>query len=141
MGKNVDANKAKESVKKFMDSNSNAGWDSDFGRVPLGKGETLTFTGDVEEQVSTSPGVPNWMAFVTVEGYPIALRQMFRRGNGITYPANVNTPRKAAEFFIDKCTSFDKGLQLKIKEVRKVESSTRDGKNTYYIFESVDLSK
>lgn len=141
MGKNVDAAKAKASVKKFMDANPNAGWDANFGNVPLGKGETLTFTGEVAEQVSTSPGVPNWMAFTTNEGYPIALRQMFRRGNGITYPANIDTPRKAAEFLIDKCASFDKGLQLKIKEVRKVESSTRDGKNTYYIFESIDLSK
>lgn len=141
MGKNVDAVKAKAEVKKFMDANPTAGWDSAFGNVPISKGKTLTFTGEVAAQTSTTPGIPNWMAYVTTEGYPIALRQMFRRGNGITYPAKIDTPRKAADFLIDKCTSLSNGLQLKIKDVLKIESSTREGKNTYYVFEPIDLSK
>lgn len=123
-----------------MDNNKNSGWDDEMSRVPLSKGETITLTGQTELQKSTTPGIPDWLAFVTEEGYPIGLRQLFRRGNGLKYPANVKTPREAALALLDKIAAFDNGLKLQLKDVRKVESSSRDGKNTYYIFEEYEIA-
>lgn len=140
MGKNVDFDEAKKQVNDFMNNNKNSGWDDEMSRVPLFKGETITLTGQTGLQKSTTPGIPDWLAFVTEEGYPIGLRQLFRRGNGLKYPANVKTPREAALTLIDKIAAFDNGLKLQLKDVRKVESSSRDGKNTYYIFEEYEIA-
>lgn len=140
MAKNAEEIKAmKDKVVAFMDANQNAGWDTDMGRIPLNEGDTITLTGETEMQKSTSPGVPDWLAFVTKEGYPVGLRQLFRRGNGLKFPENVKTPKEAANALIDKICTFENGLQLQLKEVRKVESSARKGKNTYYIFESYEI--
>lgn len=136
MAKNVEEVKALiKAVTDFMDTNQGAGWDSNMSRIPLTDGDTITLTGETEMQKSTSAGVPDWLAFVTKEGYPIGLRQLLRCGNGLKFPDNIKTPKEAAEALITKVCQFDNGLQLKLKEVRKVESSTRKGKNTYYIFE------
>lgn len=136
MGKNVDdIKKSKETLDKFMDANQNAGWDGDMGRIPLDSGNTVTLTGEVEIQKSTTPGVPDWMAFLTKEGYPIGLRQLFRRGNGLQFPKEVKSPKQAKDVLLDKIATTDDGLALTLKEVKKIESSSRKGKNTYYIFE------
>ena len=140
MAKNAQEIKAaKDTVVAFMDQNQGAGWDSEMSRIPLNEGDTITLTGDVELQKSTSPGVPDWMAFMTAEGYPIGLRQLFRRGNGLKFPENVKTPKEAAAALLDKIGTTDNGLALQLKEVRKVESSTRKGKNTYYIFTDYEI--
>lgn len=140
MAKNAEAIKAaKDAVIAFMDKNQGAGWDSEMSRIPLNEGDIVTFTGDVEMQKSTSAGVPDWLAFMTKEGYPIGLRQLFRRGNGLKFPENVKTPKEAAEVLLDKIGQMDDGLPLSIKEIRKVESSTRKGKNTYYIFNDYEI--
>lgn len=140
MAKNVEEIKAmKDKVIAFMDANQNAGWDADMGRIPLNEGDTITLTGETELQKSTSPGVPDWLAFVTIEGYPIGLRQLFRRGNGLKFPENVKTPKEAVNVLIDKCCEMENGLTLRLKEIRKVESSIRRGKNTYYIFEPFEF--
>lgn len=136
MAKNAqEIQAAKNTVTAFMDANQGAGWNSDMSRIPLNKGDVVTLTGDVELQHSTSAGVPDWLAFMSAEGYPIGMRQLFRRGNGLIFPDNVKTPKEAANALLDKIGQTENGLALKLKEVRKVESSTRDGKNTYYIFE------
>lgn len=140
MAKNAQEIKAaKDTVVAFMDQNQGAGWDSEMSRIPLNEGDTITLTGDVELQKSTSPGVPDWMAFMTAEGYPIGLRQLFRRGNGLKFPENVKTPKEAAEALLDKIGTTENGLALQLREVRKVESSTRKGKNTYYIFSDYEI--
>ena len=140
MAKNAQEIKAaKDTVVAFMDQNQGAGWDSEMSRIPLNEGDTITLTGDVELQKSTSPGVPDWMAFMTAEGYPIGLRQLFRRGNGLKFPENVKTPKEAAEALLDKIGTTENGLALQLREVRKVESSTRKGKNTYYIFTDYEI--
>lgn len=142
MAKNAqEIENLKKSIFEFMNANQGAGYDSEMARIPLHKGDTVTLTGETELQKSTTPGVPDWLAFKTVEGHVIGLRQLFRRGNGIKYPENAKTPRDAANCLIDKVCSFDNGLALKIKEVRKVDSSTREGKNTYILFEEFDMSK
>ena len=140
MAKNAQEIKAaKDTVVAFMDQNQGAGWDSEMSRIPLNEGDTITLTGDVELQKSTSPGVPDWMAFMTAEGYPIGLRQLFRRGNGLKFPETVKTPKEAAEALLDKIGTTENGLALQLREVRKVESSTRKGKNTYYIFSDYEI--
>lgn len=140
MAKNAEEIKAmKDKVTAFMDANQNAGWDTEMGRIPLNEGDTITLTGNTELQKSTSPGVPDWLAFVTTEGYPIGLRQLFRRGNGLKFPENVKTPKEAANVLIDKICSMEDGLALKLKAVKKIESSTRNTKNTYYIFEDYEV--
>ena len=140
MAKNAQEIKAaKDTVVAFMNQNQGAGWDSEMSRIPLNEGDTITLTGDVELQKSTSPGVPDWMAFMTAEGYPIGLRQLFRRGNGLKFPENVKTPKEAAEALLDKIGTTENGLALQLREVRKVESSTRKGKNTYYIFSDYEI--
>lgn len=140
MAKNAEEIKAaKDAVTAFMDANQGAGWDSDMSRIPLDVEDTITLTGDVELQKSTTAGVPDWLAFMTAEGYPIGLRQLFRRGNGLQFPANVKTPKDAAGVLLDKIGQMENGLQLKLKAVRKIESSTRKGKNTYYIFEKYEF--
>ena len=140
MAKNAqEIQAAKDAVTAFMDKNQGAGWDSEMSRIPLNEGDTVTLTGDVELQKSTSAGVPDWLAFMTAEGYPIGLRQLFRRGNGLKFPENVKTPKEAAAALLDKIGATDNGLALQLKEVRKVESSTRKGKNTYYIFMDYEI--
>ena len=88
---------------------------------------------------NTTPGVPDWAAVTTVEGYNIGFRQFTRRGNGLKYPAEVTTPAQAIAALIKKAAELENGLTLRLKEVRKVESSTRKGKNTYYIFEDTEI--
>ena len=140
MAKNAqEIQAAKDAVTAFMDKNQGAGWDSEMSRIPLNEGDTVTLTGDVELQKSTSAGVPDWLAFMTAEGYPIGLRQLFRRGNGLKFPENVKTPKEAAAALLDKIGATDNGLALQLREVRKVESSTRKGKNTYYIFTDYEI--
>ena len=140
MAKNAqEIQAAKDAVVAFMDKNQGAGWDSEMSRIPLNEGDTVTLTGDVELQKSTSAGVPDWLAFMTAEGYPIGLRQLFRRGNGLKFPENVKTPKEAAAALLDKIGTTDNGLALQLREVRKVESSTRKGKNTYYIFTDYEI--
>ena len=140
MAKNAqEIQAAKDAVTAFMDKNQGAGWDSEMSRIPLNEGDIVTLTGDVELQKSTSAGVPDWLAFMTAEGYPIGLRQLFRRGNGLKFPENVKTPKEAAAALLDKIGTTDNGLALQLKEVRKVESSTRKGKNTYYIFTDYEI--
>lgn len=139
MAKNANIEGAKAQVIEFMDKNQNAGWDADMGRIPLNEGDVITLNGGVEMQKSTTAGVPDWLAFTTEQGYPIGMRQLFRRGNGLVFPENVKTPKDAANVLLDKIAQTENGLDLKLKEVRKVESSTRKGKNTYYIFESYEI--
>lgn len=140
MAKNADeTQKAIATVVAFMDLNKNAGWDDEMSKMPLSKGDTITLTGDVALQKSTTAGIPDWMAFTTIEGYPIGLRQLFRRGNGLKFPEKIKTPREAAQLLLEKCGQMDNGLPLKLKDVKKLESSSREGKNTYYIFEAFEI--
>lgn len=139
MAKNEQEKQAlKNKVKAAMDKNT-ARWSGDMSNIPLFDGDVITLTGDTTVVKSTTPGVPDWDAFVTKQGYPISYSQLFRRGNGLKFPDNVKTPMEAADAFIDKICEVDDGLTLQLKTVRKMESSTRKNKNTYYIFEDMEI--
>lgn len=133
MAKNVDelVKKAQE-IAPFAENET-------FGTIALTEGDTLTITGETTTVKSTTPGVPDWAAVTTEEGYNIGYRQFTRRGNGLKYPAEVTTPAQAIAALIKKAAELENGLTLRLKEVRKVESSTRKGKNTYYIFEDTEI--
>lgn len=133
MAKNVD-----ELVKKAKDIAPFAENET-FGNIALAEGDTITLTGETTTVKSTTPGVKDWPAFVTKEGYNIGYRQFTRRGNGLKYPAEVQSPSDAIEALVRKAAELEDGLTLQLKQVRKVESSTRKGKNTYYIFEDTDI--
>ena len=139
MAKNAtEIKKMQDTAISLLDGNSN-GWDGELSRMPLTDGDTLTFTGESALQKSTTAGIPNWAALITKEGYPIGYRQLARRGNGLTFAAEVKTPKDAIKAIIAKAAALDDGLQLQLKEVRKIESSSRKGKNTYYIFEPMAI--
>lgn len=139
MAKNVEEKKALLDVLTKSVEKNKARWTSNMSTVPVREGQVLTFSGEIKEQVSTTAGVPNWDAFTTVEGFPIALGQIARRNNGLIFPQDCVTSDKALEAFISKCCEYDNGLSLTIKEVVKIESSSRKGKNTYYIFEEFTI--
>lgn len=139
MAKNADDIKKLQDIAIALLDGNNNGWDDAMARMPLNEGDTLTFTGEAEMQKSTSPGVPDWAALLTKEGYPIGYRQLARRGNGLKFKDEVKTPKDAIRAIIEKAASLDNGLTLQLKEVRKIESSTRKGKNTYYIFEDTEI--
>lgn len=129
MAKNVD-----EMVSKAIELAPFAEGET-FGQIALTKGDSLTFTGEVTEVKAPNITAGKWAALVTKEGYNIGFRQITRRGNGLIFPETVKTPIEAIKVFITAAASAEDGLKLTLANVRKVESSTRDTKNTYYIFE------
>lgn len=102
--------------------------------VPLQKGQILTFTGKttcITSKLIDNEGNPvKYGVFETAEGYPIAFSQIARRNNGLTFKANI--VREMLEEFASK---IDGKFSVKVKEVRKVESSFGDRKQTFYIFQ------
>ena len=139
MAKNAEEIKAlKDKIHSAMQRNA-ARWSGEMANVPLFAGDIITLTGETDTIKSTTAGVPDWDAFLTKEGYPISFSQLFRKGNGLLYPENVKTPEEAADALIDKIGAMENGLALTIKDIRKRESSIRPTKNTYYIFENVEI--
>lgn len=139
MAKNAQEIQAlKDKVHNAMQANA-ARWSGDMANVPLFAGDTVTLTGEPIKVKSTTPGVPDWDAFETKEGFPISFSQLFRKGNGLKFPAAVKTPAEAADALIDKIGSMDDGLPLVVRDVKKRESSTRNTKNTYMFFEAIDI--
>lgn len=139
MAKNAQEIQAlKDKVHAAMQKNA-ARWSGEMANVPLFAGDTITLTGETDTIKSTTPGVPDWDAFLTKEGFPISYSQLFRKGNGLKFPANVKTPTEAADALIDKIGAMDDGLPLNIRDVKKRESSTRNTKNTYMFFEPIEI--
>ena len=106
------------------------------GQMPIMKDQILTFI-DGEEGVATKTADINGVkttygVFLTKEGYPVPFSQIARTHNGLNLKAE--TRKEAIEEFSKR---IDGNYSLKVKEVRKVESSFGEGKTTYYIFEEV----
>lgn len=104
--------------------------------VPLMKGDILTFTGETgDEKFTDQKGtVITYGVFRTAEGIDVAFSQIARRNNGLPIKS------KAFEEAVREFYSLipDDGLKVSIEEVRRVESSFGDGKNTYLIFKLED---
>lgn len=129
-GKNtVDKSASKQLV---MDHFAN-GVAKECGTIPVCSGQTLHFTGETAPQKG-SGDVPDWLSLETAEGYHIGLRQIARNGNGISFADGINDVPSKVCAFIDACP-----IELTVHDVKKVESSSRNGKNSYYIFNPVTI--
>ena len=106
------------------------------GRMPIMQGQVLTFI-DGDNGVATETAEINgnkvpYGVFLTVEGYPVPFSQIARTHNGLNLKAE--TRKEAIEEFSKR---IDGNYSLKVKEIKKVESSFGEGKTTYLIFEEI----
>lgn len=103
----------------------------DGGRMPIFKGQQLSFTGEVAE---ASVGGNRYAVFKTVEGHDIAFSQIARSSNGL----NLTNGKRGDMIreFMNRIPD-DKPLVLWLKDVKKQISSfgDSDNKQTFYIFE------
>lgn len=99
--------------------------------MPIAKGDTLTFTGETAV-VDTEIGNQkiSYGVFKTVQGFDVPFSQVARRNNGLNISAA--TIGEAVKEFAARIT--DDGLTVTVADVKKVESSFSDGKQTYYRF-------
>ena len=106
------------------------------GRMPIMKDQILTFidgaNGIATETVEINGVKTTYGVFLTQEGYPVPFSQIARTHNGLNLKAD--TRKEAIAEFSKR---IDGNYSLKVKEVKKVESSFGEGKTTYYIFEEV----
>lgn len=104
------------------------------GQMPIMKDQILTFIdGDkgVETRTAEINGVKTtYGVFLTTQGYPVPFSQIARTHNGLDLKAE-GRKEAIAEF----SKRIDGNYSLKVKEIKKVESSFGEGKTTYYIFE------
>lgn len=102
--------------------------------LPLSKGTVLTFPkGEMEpkKEDGINGGNP-WGSFTSKEGYRVSFTQLARRMNGIEYKAG-NTVEARIEELLSANEAKD--IVLKIKERIVLESTSREGKNSYLVFE------
>lgn len=120
-----------ENLDKFIGNLPNDWGNREFGRMPLFKGQQLSFTG---EFVEGSVNGNRFGAFKTAEGHDIAFSQIARSSNGLNL-TNGKRGDMIKEFF--NRIPEDKPLVLWIKDVKKQISSfgDSDNKQTFYIFE------
>lgn len=108
--------------------------------MPITKGDKLTFTGataTVDTEIRQSNGTMQKVSygiFKTVEGFDVPFSQIARRNNGLNITAA--TIGEAIKEFAARIP--DDGLVVVVADVKKVESSFSDGKQTYYRFEVVE---
>ena len=80
-----------------------------------------------------------------VEKNKTIMRNMYNRAIQANYAPSMYNMAFAVDDdqemlrLLKKAASLDNGLTLQLKEVRKIESSIRKGKNTYYIFEDTEI--
>lgn len=99
--------------------------------MPIAKGDKLTFTGETAV-VNTEIGnnKVSYGVFKTAEGFDVPFSQIARRNNGLQLTSN--TIGEAVKEFASRIT--DDGYAVTVADVKKVESSFSDGKQTYYRF-------
>ena len=106
------------------------------GRMPIMKDQVLTFI-DGNNGVATETAEINGVkttygVFLTTQGFPVPFSQIARTHNGLNLKSD--TRKEAIAEFSKR---IDGNYSLKVKEVKKVESSFGEGKTTYYIFEEI----
>lgn len=102
--------------------------------VPIAKGTVLTFKqGQMEpkEEPGINGGSP-WGSFTSEEGHRISFTQLARRMNGIKFSGDNTVQSRIEELLTANET---KDIVLKVKERIVLESTSRDGKNSYLVFE------
>lgn len=101
--------------------------------MPITKGQVLTFTGEtklVETTLRDQQGnIISYGAFATKEGFDVPFTQIARRNNGLGL--NNATMKEALEEFAGR---IDGTYNVRVADVKKIESSFGDGKMTYLVF-------
>lgn len=101
--------------------------------MPITKGQVLTFTGEtklVETTLRDQQGnIISYGAFATKEGFDVPFTQVARRNNGLGL--NNATMKEALEEFASR---IDGNYNVRVADVKKVESSFGEGKMTYLVF-------
>ena len=106
------------------------------GQMPIMKDQILTFidgdNGVATETAEINGAKVSYGVFLTQEGYPVPFSQIARTHNGLNLKSEGR--KEAIKEFSQR---IDGNYALKVKEIKKVESSFGEGKTTYYIFEEV----
>lgn len=106
------------------------------GETPIMKGQVLTFQqkeGLVHPVTREINGVSQtWNVVDSDEGYEVSLKQLLRNHNGLNLGRG--TQVEVFDKFLALFPDDDKPLVLKVADVKKIESSFSDGKQSYYIF-------
>ena len=101
--------------------------------MPITKGQVLTFTGEtklVETTLRDQQGnIISYGAFATKEGFDVPFTQIARRNNGLGL--NNATLKEALE---EVAGRIDGTYNVRVADVKKIESSFGDGKMTYLVF-------
>lgn len=101
--------------------------------MPITKGRVLTFTGEtklVETTLRDQQGnIISYGAFATKEGFDVPFTQIARRNNGLGL--NNATMKEALEEFAGR---IDGTYNVRVADVKKIESSFGEGKMTYLVF-------
>jgi len=107
--------------------------------LPIAKGTVLTFPmGEMEpkKEDGINGGAP-WGSFTSKEGYRVSFTQLARRGNGINYTSG-NAVSARIEELIE--ANETKDIILKVKDRFVLESTSREGKNSYLVFEPYNVA-
>ena len=106
------------------------------GQMPIMKDQILTFidgdNGVATETAEINGAKVSYGVFLTTQGYPVPFSQIARTHNGLNLKSEGR--KEAIKEFSQR---IDGNYSLKVKEIKKVESSFGEGKTTYLIFEEV----
>lgn len=106
------------------------------GETPILKGQVLTFQqkeGLVHSVTREINGVSQtWNVVDSDEGYEVSLKQLLRNHNGLNLGRG--TQAEVFDKFLALFPDDEKPLVLKVTDVKKIESSFSEGKQSYYIF-------
>lgn len=124
----------KKSVCKGLDLDTMA--TMQVGETPIMKGQILTFQqkeGLVHPVTREINGTSQtWNVVDSDEGYEVPLKQLLRNHNGLNLGRG--TQAEIFDKFLNMFPDDGKPLVLKVVDVKKIESSFSDGKQSYYIF-------
>lgn len=120
---------------KLTEALENLGNDRAIGNMPITKGQVLTFIdgADGVETIETTINEARvkYGVFKTKEGYNVPFTQIARNNNGLGL-----TKATRNEALAEFASRIDGEYSVKVKEVKKVESSFGEGKMTYLVFEA-----
>lgn len=120
---------------KLNEALQSLGNDRAIGNMPITKGQVLTFIdgADGVETIKTEINgtETTYGVFKTKEGYNVPFSQIARNNNGLGL-----TKATRNEALAEFANRIDGEYSVKVKEVKKVESSFGEGKMTYLVFEA-----
>lgn len=102
--------------------------------MPLAKGTVLTFpkgTMEPKKEEGINGGAP-WGSFTSQEGHRISFSQLTRRNNGLKFNSGTSVESRINEI-LD--ANVNRDIVLRVHDRIVLESTSREGKNSYLTFE------